>query len=115
MKKYILIKIIQVLSLAGAIATAIILWKNVGTSVTVTFPHLECDIAIFALFWVVIGVLLGMGLVYKDVLRNEDRISALTREGEKKSISSTEGEAKIKVLENKIATLEIALKNALEK
>lgn len=60
------------------------------------------------------GIIFGIALVANNLKSQIGKISALKREEEKKSISSTESQAKVKVLEAKIQTLEKALETALK-
>lgn len=60
------------------------------------------------------GIIFGIALVANNLKTQNGRINALKREEEKKSISSTESKAKVKVLEAKIQTLEKALESALK-
>lgn len=60
------------------------------------------------------GVIWGIALVAQNLKNQAGKISAIERKGEKDAISSTESQAKVKVLEAKIQTLEKALENALK-
>ena len=60
------------------------------------------------------GIIIGIALVANNLKTQTGKINALKREEEKKSITSTESQAKVKVLEAKIQTLEKALENALK-
>lgn len=60
------------------------------------------------------GIILGIALVANNLKNQKGKINALKREEEKKAISSTESQAKVKVLEAKIQTLEKALETALK-
>lgn len=60
------------------------------------------------------GVIWGIALVSGSLKKQAGKISAIERKQEKDSISSTESQAKVKVLEAKIQTLEKALENALK-
>ena len=61
------------------------------------------------------GLFLGCFLMNLKLNVNKTKINSYKRELEKESISSTESEAKVKVLEAKIEVLEKALENALKK
>ena len=69
---------------------------------------------LFAMAMLVTGIILGIALVANNLKSQHGKINALKREEEKKSISSTENQAKVKVLEAKIKTLEKALETALK-
>lgn len=60
------------------------------------------------------GVVWGIALVANNLKSQAGKISAIERKQEKDAISSTESQAKVKVLEAKIQTLEKALENALK-
>ncbi len=59
------------------------------------------------------GVVFGIALVADRLKGQAGKISAIERKQEKDAIDSTESQAKVKVLEAKIETLEKALENAL--
>lgn len=61
------------------------------------------------------GVLGGFLLTYSKNLELQEKIKKLSRNVEKSSIVSEESSDKVKSLEAKIQTLEIALKEALNK
>lgn len=69
-------------------------------------------IYIYATSIFLLGLLIG---VLATTLYNNKRFNALKRNEEKNSITSTESQAKVKVLEAKIQTLEKALESALKK
>ena len=60
------------------------------------------------------GVVWGIALVSGRLKNQAGKISAIERKQEKDAINSTESQAKVKVLEAKIQTLEKALENALK-
>jgi len=61
------------------------------------------------------GLVFGCFLMNIKLNVKESKINSYKRELEKESISSTESDAKVKVLESKIKVLEKALENALNK
>lgn len=61
------------------------------------------------------GLFFGILLMNIKLNVKNDKILSYKRELEKESISSTESEARVKVLESKINVLEKALENALNK
>ena len=61
------------------------------------------------------GLFFGCFLMNFKLNVNKTKINSYKRELEKESISSSESEAKVKVLEAKIEVLEKALENALKK
>lgn len=60
------------------------------------------------------GIIFGVALIANSLKSQAGKISAIERKQEKDSITSTESQAKVKVLEAKIQTLEKALENALK-
>ena len=60
------------------------------------------------------GLFFGCFLMNLKLNVNKTKINSYKRELEKESISSTESEARVKVLESKIEVLEKALENALK-
>ncbi len=70
---------------------------------------------LFDACYVLVGFVLGaiLVLIYANNLKKE--IKVLKRQYEKKSIGADDSSLKVKTLENKIATLEAALKKQLEK
>lgn len=69
------------------------------------------SLAVYTIIIFTIGGLFG---TIRNAIYTDMRYNALKREQEKNSISSTESQAKVKVLEAKIQTLEKALENALK-
>ena len=61
------------------------------------------------------GLALGCFLMNLKLNVKDSKINSYKRELEKESISSTENDARVKVLESKIEVLEKALENALNK
>lgn len=76
-----------------------------------TFANGAVNFAIYTVLIFVLGITFG---TIRDSIYSGKKLSALKREQEKSSISSTESQAKVKVLEAKIQTLEKALENALK-
>lgn len=63
----------------------------------------------------VLGVLTGIILMSVKLRLKNTKINTYKRELEKESISGSEAEARVKVLESKIEVLEKALEKALKK
>lgn len=76
---------------------------------------MNINFELFDLGYILSGFALAsvLFLVYVSNLKRE--IKALKRQYEKKSIGADDSSLKVKTLENKIATLEIALKKQIEK
>ncbi len=98
MKNYVLLLIL----IAAFAATAYYGFNHVNDTQSLS----AYTIAIF-----VIGGLFG---TVRTTMTQDKRFSALKREEEKNAITSTESQARVKVLEAKIQTLEKALENALK-
>ena len=73
--------------------------------------YLNGKTALIGIF--VSGFIFGILLMNLRLNVKNDRLNTYKRELEKESISSTESDAKVKVLESKIEVLEKALENAL--
>lgn len=76
---------------------------------------LHLDLAVYTLSVFIFGILsvvLFFGPLYFSL---KEKFNAYKRELEKGSVSNSNGEAKIKVLENKITVLEKALDDAIKK
>lgn len=117
----------QILSILSALCVCFVVLMNYHNNVTInlfsqkfaTLTNLstytiDFDFAIFTLIIFLLGLFSAVFFfapLYKSL---KDKYSAYKRELEKGSISNSNGEAKIKVLENKIAVLEKALDDALK-
>jgi hypothetical protein len=118
----------QLFSIISAVCTGFIILMNYHNSIEIKFlsekfanlantlPYsIHFDLAIYTLIIFILGVfsvVFFFGPLYFSL---KDKFSAYKRELEKGSISNSNGEAKIKVLENKITVLEKALDEALKK
>ena len=117
----------QILSVLSALCVGFIILMNYHNEVTINlfsskFASLtnlsvhstNFDFGIFTLAIFLLGLLSALffyATLYKSL---KDKYCAYKRELEKGSITNSNGEAKIKVLENKITVLEKALDDALK-
>ena len=99
MRNYILL-LILIAAFIGTVAWGINYVNDVQT------------LSIYTIIIFTIGILVGT--IRTSIIQGK-RFQALKREEEKNAINSTESQAKVKVLEAKIQTLEKALENALKK
>jgi hypothetical protein len=92
---------------------------NQGQSLTLNYKPLIKEFVLDSgwtyLFMGLYGVLGGFLLAYSKNLELNEKIKKLSRNVEKSSIVSEESSDKVKALESKIQTLEVALKEALNK
>ena len=118
----------QILSILSALFTAVLAIMNYHNTVTIyvlspKFANLTglsvhtftFDMAIYTICMSVLGALVAllfMAPLYKSL---KDKYLAYKKELERGSITNTSSQAKIQVLENKIAVLEKALGDALKK
>lgn len=77
--------------------------------------HYNVDLFIYALFAFIFGISTGALLMLRGFFDASDNYKKLKRQYEKTSIGADDSDLKVKTLENKIQTLEEALKKALEK
>ena len=108
-----LVIFLQLTAIAAVICCGIFLYFNGNISVELVNPSLTLPLWLLKTGSFVSGIIAGAALCGIYLIKQFDKISALERRNEKKEIISDDNEAKIKVLENKIATLEKALNKAL--
>ena len=75
---------------------------------------MNINFELFDLGYIISGVVLGSILFSFYIAKLKKEISILKRQYEKKAIGADDSSLKVKTLENKIATLETALKKQLE-
>lgn len=118
----------QILSIISALIAAYLVLMNYHNYVTInllsqkfatltnlSIQTINFDFAIYTLivFWLgIFSVVFFFAPLYFSL---KEKFNAYKRELEKGSISNSNGEAKIKVLENKISVLEKALNDALNR
>ena len=77
--------------------------------------HYNIDLFIYSLFAFLVGISVGVLLMLRGFFDASDNYRRLKRQYEKTSIGADDSDLRVKTLENKIKTLEEALKKALEK
>jgi len=112
--------ILFIIYIAITNATEIInlhLWGFKGTAEALGMPELNkaLNLAIYTFLVLGVGLFAGMCWVGQFYLVQKEKLNAYKRELEKSSISNTSSSSKVQVLEAKIATLEKALNDALNK
>lgn len=88
---------------------------NVNTQLVILPFYITVNFALYTVIVVILGVLIGaiwLGLFY---FFEKGKLSVYKRELEKSSISDSSSKSRVEVLEAKIATLEKALQDALNK
>lgn len=75
----------------------------------------EISFLVLSLIIYSLGILSGVLLILNTIFETSSRYSKLRKQYDKNSVASDNSAEKIKILENKIETLEVALKNALDK
>ncbi len=82
----------------------------VYTDKTYEISFLVVSLIVFSL-----GILVGVLLMLSSFFETQSRYSKLKKQYDKTSIGADDAEDKVKLLENKIQTLEAALKKQMEK
>lgn len=90
-----------------------ILFFTAAACIYTSMSYLHGKLCLAGMF--ISGLLFGIFLMNIRLNVKNDKLNLYKRELEKESISSTESDAKIKVLETKIKVLEKALENSLNK
>lgn len=117
----------QILSILSAISVCFLILMNYHNDVTINILSpkfaaltnlsvhtINFDFAIYTLIVFLLGVIAVIFFFAPLYTSLKEKYNAYKRELEKGSISNTNGEAKIQVLENKITVLEKALDEALK-
>lgn len=124
MKK--LINIVSYLLVLGVIYIAIVnaseilnlhFWGVKGTAETLGMPEYtkSLNLAVYTFIVLVIGLFTGICWMGQFYLAQKEKLNAYKRELEKSSITNSSSTSRVEVLEAKIATLEKALDDALNK
>ncbi len=124
MKK--ILNIISYLAVLGVIYVAIAnaaeilnlhLWGFKGTAETLGMPEYTkvINLATYTFIVLAVGLFTGICWVGQFYLAQKEKLNAYKRELEKSSITNSSSTSKVEVLEAKIATLEKALDDALNK
>ena len=93
------------------------LWGIKGTSETLGMPEYtkSLNLAVYTLNVHSIGLFTGICWMGQFYLAQKEKLNAYKRELEKSSITNSSSSSRVEVLEAKIATLEKALDDALNK
>ena len=75
----------------------------------------ELNLAVYTFLVLVIGICVGICWIGQFYLTQKEKLNAYKRELEKTSITNSSSSSRVEVLEAKIATLEKALDDALNK
>ncbi len=112
----------QIISVLAFLAICLIIAMNFQNNITVNMftnafhvGTYAVNLAVFTVVVFILGIISAvffLAPVYKSL---KTKFEAYKRELEKGSISNSNGEAKIQVLENKISVLEKALDEAIKK
>ncbi len=124
MKKF--LNIISYLAVLGVIYVAIAnaaevlnlhLWGFKGTAETLGIPEYTktMNLATYTFVVLAVGLFTGICWVGQFYLAQKEKLNAYKRELEKSSITNSSSTSRVEVLEAKIATLEKALDDALNK
>ena len=93
------------------------LWGIKGTASLLDLKELSIstNLAVYTFFVLIIGFFCGLSWLGQFYLTQKDKLNAYKRKQKKSSITNSSNSSKVEVLEAKIATLEKALKDALNK
>ncbi len=118
----------QALSIISALSVGFLILMNYHNNVNINLLSpkfaaltnlsvhtINFDFAVYTLIVFLIGILSVLFFFGPLYFSLKEKFNAYKRELEKGSISNSNGEAKIKVLENKITVLEKALDDALKR
>ena len=90
-------------------------YNNPVIGINIGDLHYNVDLFIYALFAFFFGVAAGALALSSSLFGAMDNYRKLKRQYEKTAIGADDSDLRVKTLQNKIATLEEALKKALEK
>ena len=93
------------------------LWGIKGTSETLGMPEYtkSLNLAVYTVIVLAVGLFTGICWMGQFYLAQKEKLNAYKRELEKSSITNSSSSSRVEVLEAKIATLEKALDDALNK
>ncbi|MDD3237743.1 MAG: hypothetical protein PHV37_06555 [Candidatus Gastranaerophilales bacterium] len=108
-----------ILALLLIVGISYFLTQNLAPTITLYCPFKKGDFTLpyylIATSHIIEGIVLGILFSIIFTAKNIDNLSAYKRKCEKLSVQSDTDDTKLKALETKIQTLEIALQNALKK
>jgi uncharacterized integral membrane protein len=110
--------LITLVSILFLIGTAILIIQNLAVSVPVQFLSWAIPSVSMGALLAIASLLMSAGIVlqmWSRMLTAGEQHKRTSRELERKDVSREEAEGKVKVLENKIQTLEKALAEALKR
>lgn len=121
-----ILNIVSYLAILAVIYVAIVnaaeilnlhLWGVKGTAETLGMPEYtkSLNLAMYTFTVLGVGMFAGMSWVGQFYLAQREKLNAYKRELEKSSITNSSSTSRVEVLEAKIATLEKALDDALNK
>ena len=115
---YLLVLCVIYIAIANAPETLNLhLWGIKGTSETLGMPEYttSLNLAVYTFIVLAVGLFTGICWMGQFYLMQKEKLNAYKRELEKSSITNSSSSSRVEVLEAKIATLEKALDDALNK
>ena len=88
-------------------------YNNPQITIQLGFTSMNIDLFIYSLFAFIFGVATGALLMLRGIFDASQNYAKLKRQYEKTSIGADDSDLRVKTLENKIKTLEEALKKAI--
>ena len=88
-------------------------YNNPQITIQLGATSVSIDLFIYSLFAFIFGVAAGALLMLRGIFDSSDNYKKLKRQYEKTSIGADDSDLRVKTLENKIKTLEEALKKAI--
>lgn len=110
-----------VLTIFGILIVVAVLFfaqfNEIALALTIPYTKIAFKISFFAITTGIfaLGILTGALFLIAGILESAKKATDAKRRLEKVSVGADDSELKVKTLENKIQTLELALKKALEK
>ncbi len=114
MKKRIILLVMLFFMLLALAEIVYVLFSNPYLMLGLSKPDTVVTLTKYTIYMVMNGMIIGIALIGLITFRQSEKIGILLQRDEKNSINTDEKEAKIKVLEEKIKTLEKALENAIK-
>ncbi len=90
-------------------------YNNSLIGINIGDNHYTIYLFVYSSFAFIFGIAVGALLMLRGIFDASDNYRKLKRQYEKTSIGADDSDLRVKTLENKIQTLEEALKKALEK
>ena len=91
-------------------------YNDTMVNISIMYTNLSSQMSLLILFLIIFsfGILTGVLLMLGSFFETKSRYSSLRKQYDKTSIGADSADEKIKLLENKIQTLEAALKKQME-